>query len=174
MSITVNFPSLNSVPNRDKKRAEISILGFSLSWCVRSILRGEMPKEKIGAIIANTKLSSYDDIENVSAEYARIYKDQGTYKEWLDITMYLMIHSNFIQWRLNNQISKTDLMEDDKPLCRPTWLINRKPGWYIIANNNFSFEEPKLPVEDIDWLNIKPVTSFKIIEEQHIKGNNEI
>jgi hypothetical protein len=56
-------------------------------------------------------------------------------------------------------------MEDN----RPTWLINRKPGWYIIANNNLSFEEPKLPVEDINWLNIKPVTSFKIIEEQHIK-----
>ena len=98
--------------NKIDKRCKY--IGNSLSYCVKDILLGYIPLKCVKGIHSSTRITSFDDLNNVVKTYKEYYwyefKDDDIYR----VLNYIIFRTEFYQVRLKSNKNRT---------------INRKNIW---------------------------------------------
>ena len=128
-------------------------IGNSLSQCILSILRGDMPLENVRRIEAGTAIPNYEALKSMIFEqdYFGTKYDKHLI---LELCEYLLFRGKIVQCRLNGTWK----------VCKETWTIDH--DW-----EDAEHQEPSEGAEDHalkyqDRMKKKLMLSWEIVEKQ--------
>jgi hypothetical protein len=113
-------------------------LGFSMSFCIPSVCRGEMDIDRIAAVVTNTRIQTHKQLQGVCRDYAEPPCNSGlSYEQWLDTSIAVMLQVPFVQYRLDWERREANDPEfhpegaNGSHLHKPVWAVPRS-GWFRI------------------------------------------